>query len=263
MDRRDEASRPDYYARLGVQPSASAQEIREAYRKKARETHPDTSRRWSGPEAVERFQKVQEAYRVLRDPERREAYDAARVRRRVPDVLTINQQAPAGCGGYLWRVFAGLVAVALFFVLEAMGVWAADPWTILLGVGGAALVAGLIAAAVAEQFPSEATDVVLQLNPHRIKMCADGRTVFRLSWTEVEVVRLRQNGWTMELELDPAAAGDLQPIPPVLTRVDRRSDRALLRLELSGTDVSRNALLTFFRGTDAVPFPVPGDAATS
>lgn len=259
MDHRTDASPPDYYARLGVRPSASAETIREAYRKRARETHPDTSRRVSGSEAEERFRKVQQAYRVLRNPERREAYDAARSRQRSPHVLTLNRQVPAGCGGYLWRVFAGLATVAVFFVLEALGVWAASSvWTLTLAVSASSIVAGAIAVLAAWQFPDEATDVALRLDPHRITMRADGRTVFRLPWTEVEVVRLRENEWTMELEIEPAAARDLQPVPPVLTAVNRRSDRVLLRLDLSDTDVPREVLLSFLRRAPSILFPNSG-----
>jgi hypothetical protein len=249
-----DSSRPDYYARLGVRPSASAADIRDAYRQRARETHPD--RNPDDPDAAERFQKVKEAYQVLRDPERRARYDNARsARRRVPDGLTINQQAPAGCGGYVWRVLAGMLAFGLFLVMEAMGVWAADLWTIVIGVSAASLVAGLIAVVVAHQFPDEATDVLLRLTSERILMRADGHTTFRIGWADVEAVRIRDDGWTLELVVAPAAARALRPVPPVLVAVESRRDTALLRLDLSDTDVPRDVLLTFLRGTDAVPFP--------
>jgi hypothetical protein len=143
MSTRDDDSPPDYYARLGVSPSASAEEIRSAYRERARETHPD--RNPDDPEAARRFQEVKEAYQVLNDPERRSQYDDTRAaRQRLPEGLTINQQAPAGCGGYLWRVLAGMLAFGFFLVLEVLGVWSADLWTIVLGVSAASLVAGAI-----------------------------------------------------------------------------------------------------------------------
>ncbi len=254
MSTRDDDVPPDYYARLGVRPSASTEEIRDAFREKARETHPD--RNPDDPDATRRFQQVKEAYQVLCDPERRAQYDEARAaRQRLPEGLTINQQAPAGCGGYLWRVLAGMLAVGFFLILEVMDVWAAGLWTIVLGVGAASLVAGAVAVFVARQFPDEATDVVLRMTKDRILMRADGRTAFRLEWDRVQAVRLREDGWILELVVPLDAAQGLRPIPPVLVEVNRRSDRGHLRLDLSDTDVPRDVLLSFLRVTGAVPFP--------
>jgi hypothetical protein len=246
-------SPPDYYARLGVRPSASTEEIRTAYREKARATHPD--RNPDDPKAAERFQRVKEAYQVLRDPESRTRYDDTRAaRQRVPDGLTINQQAPAGCGGYVWRVLAGMVAFGLFLVLEAMDVWAAGTWTIVLAVGASSLLASAIALLFAWQFPDEATDVMVRLTPSRALMRADGHTTFRISWSDVRAVHLRDGGWMLELVVERSAAQALRAVPPVLTTVDHRSDHAILQLDLSDTDVPRDVLLSILRSMDAVPF---------
>ncbi|PSQ64049.1 MAG: molecular chaperone DnaJ [Bacteroidetes bacterium QH_1_61_8] len=255
MTDRADASPPDYYARLGVRPSASTDEIRAAYREKARETHPDHNP--DDPKAGERFQKVKEAYQVLRDSERRAQYDDTRTaRERLPSGLTINQQAPAGCGGYIWRVLAGMMAFGLFLVLEVMDVWAAsDLWTLVLAVGAASLVAGGVALLVAWQFPDEATDVMVRLGDSQAIMRADGHTTFQFDWADVHAVRLRDDGWTMELVVDHGAARALRPVPPVLTTVEHRSGQSLLQLDLSDTDVPRDVLLSFLRTTDAVPFP--------
>jgi curved DNA-binding protein len=62
----------DYYDTLGVARGASAEEIKRAYRKLARKYHPDVSRERN---AEDRFKEVQEAYEVLKDPEKRTSYD--------------------------------------------------------------------------------------------------------------------------------------------------------------------------------------------
>lgn len=62
----------DYYEVMGVPRDASTEDIRRAYRKLAREYHPDVNK---DPGAGDRFKEVSEAYEVLRDPEKRERYD--------------------------------------------------------------------------------------------------------------------------------------------------------------------------------------------
>ena len=65
----------DYYKVLGVSESASQKDITKAYRKLAREYHPDTNQ---APEAEERFKEVSAAYDVVGDAEKRKEYDEVR-----------------------------------------------------------------------------------------------------------------------------------------------------------------------------------------
>src|SRR5947209_597510 len=66
-------SRPDYYKILGVGKNASEDEIKKAYRKLARQYHPD--RNAGDKKAEERFKEISQAHDVLSDAEKRKAYD--------------------------------------------------------------------------------------------------------------------------------------------------------------------------------------------
>lgn len=63
----------DYYQLLGVSPQADQDEIKRAFRRLARETHPDANP--DDPEAEARFREIAEAYEVLSDPQKRARYD--------------------------------------------------------------------------------------------------------------------------------------------------------------------------------------------
>ena len=63
----------DFYAILGVSRDASSEEIKSAFRRLARESHPDANP--DDPTAEARFREIAEAYEVLSDPERRHRYD--------------------------------------------------------------------------------------------------------------------------------------------------------------------------------------------
>src|SRR5271154_4551316 len=66
-------AKKDFYDILGVSKSASADEIKGAYRKLARKYHPDATK--NDPKLTERFKEAQEAYEILSDQGKRKNYD--------------------------------------------------------------------------------------------------------------------------------------------------------------------------------------------
>jgi molecular chaperone DnaJ len=101
-------TKKDYYGTLGVKPTATAEEIRKAFRKLARKYHPDVNP--NDKKAEERFKEISEAYSVLSDEKRRKEYDEARSLFgggfRVPTGSRPGQQG--GFGGFdLGDIFGG------------------------------------------------------------------------------------------------------------------------------------------------------------
>ena len=88
----------DYYQTLGLSRTASAEEIKAAFRKLAMQYHPD--RNPGDKQAEERFKEINEAYQVLSDPQKRARYD------QLGDSYSNWQQQTGGSGDFDWSRWA-------------------------------------------------------------------------------------------------------------------------------------------------------------
>jgi DnaJ-class molecular chaperone len=91
------AIQPLYYDLLGVSRTASDAELKQAYRKLAREMHPDTG---ASKEDEEQFKDITTAYKVLSRPDRRRQYDEEQAHKAAADADSVEWTAPpiAFCG---------------------------------------------------------------------------------------------------------------------------------------------------------------------
>ena len=83
-------TKKDYYSVLGVRRDASDKEIKQTYRRLARQYHPDVNKE---PDAEEKFKEAAEAYEVLSDADKRAQYD------RFGHAASQGPQGPGGFGG--------------------------------------------------------------------------------------------------------------------------------------------------------------------
>lgn len=124
-----EWSEADYYAELGVSPSATREEIATAFRARARVLHPDAAP--DDPAAEAQFHRAATAYRILTGPQR-DAYDEARAARatvatavRPAPATDPAPNAPSSSGHHLtrkgarWAVLGGIGLIVLGFVAAA------------------------------------------------------------------------------------------------------------------------------------------------
>ena len=116
-----------HYEVLGVARDASPDQVRDAFRRLARAHHPDTSASGS----AESLTPINEAWRVLGDPELRRAYDRRLDAGDRPEVADLSTSAPSYVpsplppSSFPWRFVAGLAAVAIGVVL--LGVATYEP----------------------------------------------------------------------------------------------------------------------------------------
>jgi curved DNA-binding protein len=106
----------DYYEVMGLSRDASPEDVKRAYRRLARKYHPDVSKE---PDAEERFKELGEAYEVLKDPEKRSAYDQLGARWKEGQEFKPppnwsfefdTAQQPGGFSDFFEQLFGGLGA---------------------------------------------------------------------------------------------------------------------------------------------------------
>ena len=178
----------DYYEVLGVARTASADEIKRAYRKLARKLHPDLAPAAERAEATKRFQEINEANEVLSDPEKRAKYDALGENWKNGQEFT----PPPGTGGWQRVEFDDFEDLGGFSDFFASMFGRAAPGA---GRGRAGRRGGVRMEMPGNDVEAElpvTVDELLQGSKRRIQM-SDGRNI------DVEIPRGSREGTTLRL----------------------------------------------------------------
>ena len=95
----------DYYAVLGIGREASAEDVKKAFRRLARQYHPDLHSGSKKAEMEKKFKELNEAHEVLSDPDKRKKYDRYGHRWQEAEAYekAREQQGAGGGGGFQWR----------------------------------------------------------------------------------------------------------------------------------------------------------------
>jgi curved DNA-binding protein CbpA len=122
---------PSHYELLDVARGASADELRQAFRRLSKRYHPDTTT-MQQPQAAAAFQQLQRAYGVLSDPEQRRRYDAElllQLARPVPQPSSVAEPQQSAMPASVRRPLSGGEWLALVLLVLAAG------FSLVLGVG--------------------------------------------------------------------------------------------------------------------------------
>ena len=122
---------PSHYELLDVARGASADELRQAFRRLSKRYHPDTTT-LPQPQAAAAFQQLQRAYGVLSDPEQRRRYDAElllQLARPVPQPPSVAEPQQSAMPASVRRPLSGGEWLALVLLVLAAG------FSLVLGVG--------------------------------------------------------------------------------------------------------------------------------
>jgi molecular chaperone DnaJ len=117
----------DYYQVLGVSESAKAEDIKKAYRRLAKQFHPDANP--NNPQAAEKFKQISEAHAVLSDPEKRKKYDMMR------KLGAFDPRARTGGGPSDWPRGGGAGGTEAFDFGDLGGMGLGDIFSSIFGRG--------------------------------------------------------------------------------------------------------------------------------
>jgi curved DNA-binding protein CbpA len=210
--------RPDHYALLGVGVDADEDAIRTAYRALAKQHHPDLADRETS-RSTERFLEIQQAYDVLRDPDRRAQYDIERAREAQEErLLGWQRDFIGGHAQGAWRPaqFAAMAPPPMFAARRRVG---PGLWLFVLLIA----IAGVVSFIIGQQRPrhvaasSDNVTVVRVDDPkeqgHKQALSAELRALSR----EVDAVARRQAERTevarQKAESQAAVASSAAPAP--------------------------------------------------